>query len=234
MGADVNSLNKEGTPILVVAAELTKDDIVQCMLDNGAYPNVQNKYGWTAVNYLADDGKKETLQKALDKGADINIPNKYGRIPLMYASKKHRQDIVAMFLDYDTDGINMQDNEGNTSLMHAVVGGDKKIVGMLLSKNADIHLKNKENEDALMIAVKLGKSEIAELLLQNGANPNNINNAGVRTIDLVKPNDVATKAVLNKYIHVDIVGPITLIKHQPTSTTTLKRAVDIFTQHTPV
>jgi ankyrin repeat protein len=62
---------------------------------------------------------------------------------------------------------NLKDNEGYTSLHHAVYGG-KDAMKLLLAKGAEVNAKTEKGETPLKIAMARGFKDVVELLRQHG------------------------------------------------------------------
>ena len=84
------------------------------------------------------------------------------------SARKGDIDSMQMLLAKGAD-VNLQDNNGITSLMWAAIYGQKKIVKVLLKKGADVNAFNHAGETALTWATLVGNSEIVEILKQYGA-----------------------------------------------------------------
>ena len=70
------------------------------------------------------------------------------------------------------------DSDGNTALLTAVDIEDIDIVKRLVSHGADVNIKNKATENALMLAAQSGNTDIADVLLQAGARLEDTNRDG--------------------------------------------------------
>lgn len=78
---------------------------------------------------------------------------------------------VQSLSQYLTAGIppNLTNHEGNTLLMLAAYNGQKEIVELLLSKNADANVLNGRGQSPIAGAVFKGYDEIVGLLVERGA-----------------------------------------------------------------
>lgn len=69
-------------------------------------------------------------------------------------------------------GINRQGKWGQTQLMRAAAEGDINQVHDLLRRRADLSCRGDEGQTCLTLAVMNGHSQVVQLLLEAGANPN--------------------------------------------------------------
>jgi hypothetical protein len=153
--------------------------IFNYLIEKGADLNILNNGGSSFLGQCAFDGLIHFMKLALDNGADINIrenvksygkvDNKivvirvdYGETPLMSAVDNGSYNSVKFLLDKGAL-IDLQDDKGNTALMHASSfhddikqdEGDTKIFGkvikLLIERGADVNIKNKEGKTAYEI-----------------------------------------------------------------------------------
>ena len=69
---------------------------------------------------------------------------------------------------------------GLTSLFAAIAGGDIETVKALIKTEGIVQLRDDQGKTALMYASMQGKKEMADLLIQNGANINERDKKGIR------------------------------------------------------
>ena len=167
--------------------------IVQFLVSRGANVNAKNKYGSTPCHYAALHNIPEALQFLLSKGADVNTSNDGGHTPLHWATLYNRTIAVVQLLISAGADINAKNNWGKTPLHHAVykcagsaqflisdgVGGNmgdytpswKKshhksfdIVQFLVSKGADVTMKDNGGKTPLDIAKENGNTVVIEYL----------------------------------------------------------------------
>jgi len=77
-------------------------------------------------------------------------------------------------------GVNIEaaDQNGNTPLMQAAVGGHVEIVRMLIAANADVNAVDQGAQTALYCAIQAGSIEVLQMLLEKNANVNVANQVG--------------------------------------------------------
>jgi len=125
--------------------------------------------------------------------------------PLSYAAKTGNYEIVKLLIEY---GANVNGVGGNTiPIMNAMESIDqfciswkdpkylkyKDIILLLLSNNADVNLTNELGETPLISAVQLNYEDdnfnLVDLLLNNGANVNQIDNEDISALMYAVFND---------------------------------------------
>ncbi len=176
---------------LIQAAKYGVIEGVIDALSNGADINFQNKsYGKTAIIYASEEGintpeKHEELMKLLIiNGADcrflenkekqkyikyiegISIPDKSDWDKyLLGSAKDHDFKNVVRALDNGAN-INVQDDVGNTPLIIAAHGGNKKIVSKLIALGANVNIVNNYNSTALSLSLNNGSENIKEIVAE--------------------------------------------------------------------
>ena len=122
-------------------------------LAKGADVNAKGRYsGWTPLILAAKKGDPELVKFLLSHGADVNIKSSVrNRTAIMEATRNRNVETVKALLTADTD-IDAVDWEGYTVLMFAAVSGQSAILEDLLTYGADVNLKNKTDNTALMMA----------------------------------------------------------------------------------
>ena len=89
-----------------------------------------------------------------------------------------RAEIDSFCAEFGSD-ITGEDKNGNTLLHLAVMGGNMVVTKFLLSRGANVNVKNSSGgETPLGYAVSFGRVEFVKLLLSKGANVNAKNNVG--------------------------------------------------------
>jgi ankyrin repeat protein len=115
----------------------------------------------------------------LNQGADINARDARGRTPLINgcADIKLSDPIVEMLIDRGAD-LNIQDLSGYSALMEAAECNKITAVKKMLAKKADLELRDKKGNTALRWAIARDNKEVAQELINAGANINSVANDG--------------------------------------------------------
>ncbi|MEO5959702.1 MAG: ankyrin repeat domain-containing protein [Opitutaceae bacterium] len=149
-GADANAPLRGGETPLMTAARTGKIDALKLLLARGAAVDAKLENGQTAMMWAAADGHTAVVETLLAAGADFRAPLATGFTPLLFAIRAGHTDVVRALLKAGVD-INAVTQPTKT--------GNK-----LLSRGAS----------ALTVALENGRFELASLLLDLGADPNDM------------------------------------------------------------
>lgn len=116
---------------------------------------------------------KNTMSTLLNQGFDINKPDANGQSYLSHVCNASvvPVEICELFISHKAD-VNYIDNKGNNAL-HYTRQLDK--VKLLVDNNIDLNLVNSENRVALENNIKNGRFDIAQYLINVGADHNLVN-----------------------------------------------------------
>ena len=134
------------------------------LINKGADVNAQGNRGETALYIAANNGFTSLANTLLAKGADPNAA-------LMPASWWGKTKAIEFLLEH---GANVNHKGGMnetqwTPLMHAAYSGHAEAVNLLLDKGADVYVTADGQETALSLALKKGQFDIADALIEHGA-----------------------------------------------------------------
>src|SRR4029450_5169119 len=114
----------------------------------------------------------------LTNGAKANIRDFEKRTPLMMMDEDATPEMFQLLIRYGAKS-NLLDKQKNTILHHYAENGDnKELVQQAVNFGVSVNAVNKEGKTALMIAVENDESDIAEALIQSGADVNRPDRAG--------------------------------------------------------
>ncbi len=185
-GADVNVATENGKTALMSAAKLGHRSLMEALLRGGADINAVNHNGGTALMYAALGGDLEAVRYLLKRGAKLDAASMTGWSALTVAAAKGHADIVGFLLGRGSD-VNVTDIYGWTPLMRAVEQRKMAVVSALL-KQAGVVLdaRNEFGASALHRASAKGFVEIAELLLDHGADPALTDSQGRDAVEIAR------------------------------------------------
>jgi ankyrin repeat protein len=189
-GAPINARNLAGATALYFAAERGHVAVAQRLIERGADVKLTGRTGTSPVAAAAYAGSDPIVEMLLAHGADERAPDETGKPPIVYAAARANLDIVKRLL---ARGIDVNARYANDlSLLMWAAGADekvpeadaRKVVVHLLDVGAHIDDRDARGRTALMIAAEGGRADIANLLLERGADPSLKDNAGKRAADL--------------------------------------------------
>ena len=177
-GMNIESTDIIGNTPLIFASRYGRNDEVRFLLDRGADVNARSKTGGTPLREAVNKMDIMTIRLLLDAGADVDVRDVDGESAVFYAVRHGFLPGLEMLLAHGAN-TNLVNNHGYTSLMYAVkqsvaTAADqwRRVIEVLFTHGADPDIENKDDESALCIARRLGKSEIAALLKDHGVSEN--------------------------------------------------------------
>ncbi|CAJ0933075.1 unnamed protein product, partial [Mesorhabditis belari] len=159
---------------LSLACSSGRKEAVEWLLKKGANKEHRNVSDYTPLSLAASGGYVDIVTMLLDSGAEINsrTGSKLGISPLMLAAMNGHKDATRILLERGSD-INAQiETNRNTALTLACFQGRTEVVRLLLQYNANVEHRAKTGLTPLMEAANGGYTEVGDLLLDEGADPN--------------------------------------------------------------
>ncbi|MDD5483946.1 MAG: ankyrin repeat domain-containing protein [Kiritimatiellae bacterium] len=154
--------------------------------------NVIDKDGMTPLMKAVRINNLDAVKYLIAKGADVNVRDyKFGWTPLMWAAHNGRLDIIKFLVDKGAD-INTKNKIGTTPLVLAVRTDNLvvDVVKFLIDKGADVNVRDyKFGWTPLILAVGRGRLDIAQLLVENGADTNTMDGDGMTPLMKAAKND---------------------------------------------
>ncbi|XP_071104209.1 uncharacterized protein [Haliotis cracherodii] len=127
-GTDVNGSDWSDKTPLLLAIEGQQTDIVTCLLEHGAKPDLADKDGRSAFHHAMMSGVRGILQILLTRTVNINLEDKNGQTPLHYAVERKWTQIVEWLVFLGAD-VNKEDRMGNSA--KSLVGDEKLLRGAI-------------------------------------------------------------------------------------------------------
>lgn len=115
--ATIGSITK-ATP-LIYASACGHEEIVQHLIQHGAYVNAIDDDGATPLFHAVSHGHKLVVSLLLQNGAYPSIGNKEGTLPLMMAAGKGYVNIMKMLMMMPEVEVNARNVHGSTALFYA-------------------------------------------------------------------------------------------------------------------
>mmetsp|Transcript_37064 Transcript_37064/g.54451 ORF Transcript_37064/g.54451 Transcript_37064/m.54451 type:complete len:947 (-) Transcript_37064:79-2919(-) len=181
----LNQFSNQGYTALIIAAASGKVDAVKFLLSEGANADSVHDTGVTALMYAAASGHHEAMRVLIEEGnADISATHTNEGNALLEASTGGNTDAVKLLIEKGAD-IKVIDKDGVSAVMSSASQGNLELVELLLNQlkasgmsDTDItdyvNLPAKSGGTALMFAASAGKTDVAKLLIDYGAEVNAI------------------------------------------------------------
>ncbi|MDP2822263.1 MAG: ankyrin repeat domain-containing protein [Sulfuritalea sp.] len=166
-GMDVNTSDRSGTSLLMIAAGNGNEQLLETLLRNRANILKKNKYGDSAITLAALKGHLPVLRRLIEQGGAERI-NDPGWGALHYASFGGHADTVRFLISMKAS-LNAMAPNGQTALILATRNGHLEVVRLLVDAGADVNLADSGGNSALKTAQKSNHSEIADFLKKSGA-----------------------------------------------------------------
>jgi ankyrin repeat protein len=143
--------------------------MVQALLDAGAGPIIAPKYD-TYLSEACYHDKMDMVAIFIDNG--VSRDPHMTRYLLGEAVRFGREEVVQKLLDYGMHVDLFLNGRQDTALTAASEKGHRRIVDLLLNRKAQVNHCDLSTNTALHYAVRCGHSDIAQTLLNFGADPN--------------------------------------------------------------
>src|SRR5436190_4199638 len=194
-GADPNAATSTGATSLMLAARSGNTDTVTRLVETGADINAREKgFGQTALMVAAGLDRADVVKLLLSRGADWKAASSIadlkalsasptedgtGRPPQAPAAAPRGPDVAGVTRGYRYNEL-IGTQGGLTALHFAVRQGSAAAAHALVEAGADVNLVSPGDQASpLLVALINGHFDLAAFLLEKGANPNLLSDAGV-------------------------------------------------------
>jgi ankyrin len=152
-----------------------RDNVVRCLIEEGADPNTIIN-GYSLLCKAANDDKLELVSFLIEKGADPGILRSHDSTFLHDVARQGDIELLPLLLSKEGADPDIKTRRGRTPLYEAVVSRSRnkiEVVRFLLAKKADPNIKIEGGSTLLHAVVRQGDVELLRLLLENPENPEN-------------------------------------------------------------
>jgi ankyrin repeat protein len=172
-GWDIESQDRKYWTPLHWAAYNGHDLVIQSLLKVGVNKDARDKEGLTPLHQAAKSGHPLVIKTLIKAGMDTEVEDIVGRTPLHLAATRGEVQSIEVLLQGKAQ-CNAKDNLMSTPLQHAAFHGKDEAIRALLCAGADIALIDQDGT-ALHYAAHKGHQSTVQVLLENGADPNEVN-----------------------------------------------------------
>ncbi|XP_046572743.1 putative ankyrin repeat protein RF_0381 [Haliotis rubra] len=167
-GADLSLVDGDRNTILHMACEGGNLDIVKHILTrNTVNINSLGENDWTPAMKAAIKGHKDVFDLIVKEGADLSLVDEEGDSILHAACEGGNVDIVTYMLKQNSVTINLRGEDMFTPVMMAASKGHIDVFNVLVRENADLLIRDSNQNSILHIACKGGNMEIIKSTLTN-------------------------------------------------------------------
>jgi uncharacterized protein len=143
-GMDINTIDIDGSSLLVIAARAGHKPLVEVLLANRAKLNLRNKFGDSAILVAAYHGHVDIIDILIKAGADINPQ---GWTPLHYAAYAGHLPTIELLIS-NSAKLDTRAPNGRTALMLAAQNGHQASYASLLRAGANENLIDYEGKNS--------------------------------------------------------------------------------------
>ena len=191
-GAKMDGISGKKPP-LIGACRDKHVSLVQLLLSNGANPDTKEareyQYPALPLHIAAADDSSEIVNLLLKHGSNVDITDAHGNTALHYCIKHYHpratatqysdaikgtinaKSVLDILLENGAD-VNISNNSGETPLYMAVSRGLHDVVSKMLEKYNGNPNTTSQGETSLVTACEQCNVELVDVLLKNGADPN--------------------------------------------------------------
>lgn len=124
--AAINSVNKEGYSLLMLATYRSNNEVAKFLIENGADVNGTSNYGSPLMAAVVK-GNTEIAKLLLEHKADTGIADASGNTALIYAAIFKKYEIAEMLVKANAN-CDIKDIRGNTAMDYAKMTNDEKLM----------------------------------------------------------------------------------------------------------
>lgn len=211
-GVDLSGVSKYHESALRILSRIGRFDAVRLLIEAGAD---RGQLGWSPLHEAAALGSSADIERLVRDGASLEATDYWGRTPwlvsllagdlrvagllrdlganvnargwcqappLHYAVLGHHPEVVRFLLEIGQD-VEQKDEFGATALMCAVEEQDIECARLLIAAGADVNVENGGGH----VLADATSAEMVRVLLDAGAHPRHLSQAGHRALCALGP-----------------------------------------------
>uniref|UniRef100_A0A674B5S8 Euchromatic histone-lysine N-methyltransferase 1a n=1 Tax=Salmo trutta TaxID=8032 RepID=A0A674B5S8_SALTR len=185
-GKDPNYLmysQNKRTPLHAAAAE-GHQEVCHMLVQAGANLDMFDEEQRTPLMDACENNHLDTVKYLLRAGAALSHKDIKGSTCLHLAAKLGHYDVVQHLLSKASKQVNCQDDGGWTPITWAIEYKHRELVLLLLSRGADVNIRDKEENICLHWAALSGSNDIAQILLDARCDLHAVNVHGDSTLHI--------------------------------------------------
>ncbi len=168
---------------LLEAVKADDGPTVTQLLRRGVSPNTREReYGPAPMMAATLHAWNSLRALAISPRVELNVTNKRNETPLMLAAISGELEVVRLLVEHGAE----VNRSGWSALHYAATGGHVPVVRYLIEHNAYIDAESPNKTTPLMMAARHQNLAAMHLLVDLGADPTAINEAGVAAADYMR------------------------------------------------
>lgn len=224
-GANVKAVNRYGVSALTEAASNGDAAMIELLLQAGADANTSLPEGDTALMFAARTGSVPAVKVLLDHGAKVDAKESWhDETALIWAAGENHPDVIRLLIEHGADKnaytkrvdwpemkkdpaqvMSKYPAGGLTPLMETARQNSYEAAEALLQAGADPNLRDPNKLSAMVIAITNIHWDLANLLLEHGADPNDgsleeaveVRNADILRPGIRRPDNIGAMEMIN-------------------------------------
>lgn len=138
---------------------------MQRLLDSGLDPNVRDDYGRSFLYHAVELGNHDAVELLLRRGAVVDADSRASRGSLLHiAAELGSVEIMDMLLAKNPALLDRKNSRGNTPLHLACMKGHFDAVTLLVSRGANMVVKNFENRTPIFFAEQERHTDVVDYI----------------------------------------------------------------------
>ncbi|XP_071086040.1 serine/threonine-protein phosphatase 6 regulatory ankyrin repeat subunit C-like [Haliotis cracherodii] len=176
---DIKSRGCYGRTPLMKTAEKGHREVLDFLVIKGGNLSSVDDEGNNILHVACIGGHVEMVKHVLSLGiVGINSRGQYGRTPAMMAACCRHKDVVEFLMKRRAD-VSLVDDDGNTILHVACIGGDLEVVKFVLSLNAvDLNCKGHHQRTPVRMVDFWKHRNVFDFLVSKGADLSQVDDKG--------------------------------------------------------
>lgn len=230
--ANIHLVTKNGETSLIIACKLNSYTCAEYIIKNGIDVHAKTIDNYTALYYSIGNNNKRLFDLLMQNGANFNDLKdiKKNDECLLLSIMCNKPDLLENLL---MNGANpdkrIGNDDGDPILFRAIMKNSLEMVQILIKYKADVNIVNKNKMTPLMVAVKIGNTEITLLLVKNGADVNaKLENGHDALVILLGLDDFEQKTEIAKCLIPQEVRSFIFLNNLVDKTNKIKNSVNKF------
>ena len=184
-GADIEETDRYNFTALLEAIHYQCLDIVKFLVKQGANINAKIVNNCTALHIAVDKNNLEMVKFLVENSADVEAKNDYEQTALDIAIGYKKTEIVEFLKNAKLEkGFKEEKNMSEQELFKAIRINDIKTVKELIEGGVNVNARDIDNNPALIKAISCNNLEMIELLVQNKANVEIVDDYGMTLLHI--------------------------------------------------